>query len=564
MAGSRILIVGLDGADPLLAGRWMDDGVLPNLSRLRERGVFAPLNSTVPPATLPAWTTFMTGMNPGRHGLVDFTRKKPGEYAVEFVNATHRRTPTMWRLMSDAGLRVGVMGVPGTYPPERLNGFQIGGFDSPVATRIGRRFVDPPELHNEIDKRFGFYSVAPFQELDIRPGWHERALPALFDNLEKKIETAEWLLRRERWDCFMALFGETDTVSHHFWMFHDPDSPRYDPERAAKLGNAIRDVYVRLDRAVGQLIEAAGVDANVIVVSDHGFGGAGQWAVYLNRWLEERGWLSFRRGGGLVRLARRIGPAIAPQRLQEALFRVGGGAGANRIESQSRFGGIDFMRTLAYSEELNYFPSIRLNIEGRDPQGALKPGAADGFVKELSEALEQWKHPETGQAIVEKVLRREEIYSGLCVNEAPDLILELALDRGYSCVCLPSPPGKGPALRKLSREELPGAKNRGMNGSHRKDGIFFAAGPGIRAGANAANPGLADLAPTCLALMGMAPMDGIDAMDGRRLDEILVETKKTQRTGPVKEQETKGSQSQGASVAEQEEIRKRLKSLGYL
>jgi len=219
---------------------------------------------------------------------------------------------------------------------------------------------------------------------------------------------------------------------------------------------------------------------------------------------------------------------------------------------------------MAYSEELNYFPSIRLNIEGRDTQGALKPEKTDGFVKELSDGLLQWKHPETGERIVERVLRREEIYNGPCVDEAPDLILELALDRGYSYVCRQSPPGKGPAMRKLSRKELPGAKNRGMNGSHRQEGIFLAGGLGIQTGANAESPGLVDVAPTCLALMGIASGDSMDGMDGRCLNEILVNRDPLRSVKSPKGPREVGVQHESASEAEQEEIRKRLKSLGYL
>ena len=560
---ARVLIIGLDGADPNACERWMGEGRLPHLQRLSRRGVFCRLRSTIPPATFPAWTTFMTGMNPGRHGLFDFTRKLPGRYAVEFVNSTLRRAPTLWRLLSDAGLRVGVMGLPATYPPERLNGFQIGGFDSPVATRIARSFVEPSELYGEIDRRFGFYDIAPFQELDIRPGWHRRALPALLANLERKAEVALYLLGRERWDCFMALFGEIDTVSHHFWMFCDSSSPRYDAAGAQDLGDAIGRVYQSLDSVVGRMIEAAGQDVDSLVVSDHGFGGAGDRALYLNRWLAEQGWLAFKGGGGggLARLARRIGPTFVPQRLQEALFRLAGGKLARDIESRARFGAIDWPQTLAYSEELNYFPSIRLNIQGRDPLGALPAHGVGAFVEQLREAFSRWKDPETGEPYVARVHRREDLYAGPYVEEAPDLALELNLDRGYSYVCLQSLPGGGLAARKLRREELPGAKNRGMNGSHRPEGILLAAGPGIRPGAAARSAGLEDLAPTILSLLGVS---GGQVMDGLALTEVLVAPPAADAPTDLGAAKPEEAPTREYTAEEQQEIRRRLKSLGYL
>src|SRR4030042_2602820 len=111
----------------------------------------------MPPATYPALSPFMTGTNPGKHGLFDFTARVPGTYAIEFVNSTHRRMPTLWKILSDAGFRVGVLGMPSTYPPEHLNGYMISGFDSPVATGIGASFVWPRDLYKDIRNEVGEY-----------------------------------------------------------------------------------------------------------------------------------------------------------------------------------------------------------------------------------------------------------------------------------------------------------------------------------------------------------------------------------------------------------------------
>ena len=138
-----LLIVGLDGATLDLVEPWATDGTLPNLAQLLREGAWGPLGSTVPPATLPGWTTFMTGVNPGRHGVFDFTRRDPGDYQVRFVNATFRKAQTVWRLLSDADRRVSVLGLPGTYPPEAINGCMISGFDTPVTTRSDDSFAPP-------------------------------------------------------------------------------------------------------------------------------------------------------------------------------------------------------------------------------------------------------------------------------------------------------------------------------------------------------------------------------------------------------------------------------------
>jgi len=268
---ARFLLIGLDGLEPSLAERWMDEGRLPYLAQLRDRGSYLRCASVDPPVTYPAWTTCVTGVNPGRHGIFDFTEMTRGAYGLRFVNSTDRRAPAMWNILSAAGKRVGVLGVPGTYPPEKVNGFMVSGFDSPVATSVDRSFVYPAALYESVkDWRF-----ADFQESDIGPGWHDMALTRLLEKIAVKESIAADLLKREPWDFFIVVFGESDTVSHHFWLFHDPGSPRHQ----TGYETAIRQVYERLDHAVGTLIEAAGDDVTVGICSDHGFGGAGTGVV---------------------------------------------------------------------------------------------------------------------------------------------------------------------------------------------------------------------------------------------------------------------------------------------
>ena len=174
--------------------------------------------------TLPSWSSMLTGCNPGRHGIYDFVRRKPGTWDLEFTNATHRQVPTVHRVLSDRGARVASIAVPTTWPPDDLNGVVVSGFDSPVSTGIDGSFCHPPELYAQLQRRFGGLRFADFQETDIGAGWHEDALGALLREIPRKEGIGRWLLGQERWDLFMLLFGESDTVSHHFWMFMDERS----------------------------------------------------------------------------------------------------------------------------------------------------------------------------------------------------------------------------------------------------------------------------------------------------------------------------------------------------
>lgn len=524
----RFLLIGLDGLEPTLATRWMDEGRLPHLAALARRGAFMPCASTVPHATFPAWATCVTGVNPGRHGVFDFTRMRPGSYGIAFTNATQRRAPALWNVLSDAGARVGVLGVPGTFPPEPVNGFMVSGFDSPVSTAVSRAFVYPEALYPRVkDWRF-----ADFQETRIGPGWHARALSKLLDGVAVKECIACDLIRTESPDFFMLVFGESDTVSHHFWLFHDPQSPRHRPG----FETAIQQVYERLDQAVGRLIEAFG-DAVVGVVSDHGFGGAGTGVVHLNNWLAGRGHLAFSGDSDTgSALMKRVALAAVPGSWQGALFRKLSGAAA-RAESGARFGGIDWPRTRAFSEELNYFPSVRVNLKGREPQGTVDPADYDAFVADLCAEIEAWD-------CVAKAHPRGTIYDGPYVERAPDIVLDLALEQGYSHSCLRA--RGGPAFRRIGPNEHLGGKERGMNGNHRPDGVLMLSEP-IAAG----DASLLDVAPTVLAAMGVpAP-----SMEGRSLLGGAVEGE-----APASALRPEAEYTPG----EERELEDRLRALGYL
>ena len=562
-----IAIVGLDGATWDLARPLMDAGEMPTLRRLVAAGASGVLRSTTPPVTFPAWSSFMTGANPGKHGIFDFTRRVPGTYELAFVTSHDRRLPTMWRLLSDAGRRVAVLGVPTTYPPEPVNGIMIGGFDSPVTTGIDGSFVHPRALYDEMRAAVGPYTITDFQELRIGPGWHDAALPKILAAVDRKRDLGRWVLAREAWDVFMVLFGEADTASHHFWMFADPRSPRFDAARASRHRNALRDVYRRLDTALAAIVGALPRDATVLVASDHGFGGAGTTAVHLNRWLAERGLLRFHAGARavparIVRGARGLALRALPRGAQERAVRRRGRGLARRLEAWSRFGAINLARTAAFSEELNYAPSIWLNVRGRDPLGTVAPGRDyEALIESLRADLLAWRHPVSDARIVAAVHRRDEIYTGGCVDSAPDLVLEPALENGYSYVWLPSTGDERASVRPLAPAEYVAGKGGGMNGSHRADGLWALAGPAVARGIRAA-ASITDVAPTVLHLAGL-PVPSW--MDGRVIPGVAGEIVTAgAESGNTATLAAFAGEPSARTAGEEDELWRRLVALGYL
>ncbi len=529
-----LLVLGLDGATFDVIEPLSRAGRIPTLAAWRERGLATPLASTTPPMSFPAWSTFATGLEPGWHGLFDFTQKVDGAYRIRFANATDRQGETLWARVCRAGGSVLVLGVPATFPPEPVRGLLVSGFDAPVSTGTDARQASDPALYRRIALRVGPWMRPDLDEGAHGEGWHEQALAVLLRRIERKTAFAlaalEELRRAQgaRPDLVVIVFSESDTVAHHFWRDHDPGSPRHDPLASETRRGAVAAVYAALDAACAELRAAYGEDAPCVVLSDHGSGGSARRVVHLGRRLAEAGLLRRARGGGvgldqLARGARDLALRSLPPRLTQAIFRRARLAAAH-LESQARFGGIDWRRTLAFSEDVNTQPGIWLNLRGREAQGCVAATDAARVARDAIDCLLDWKLPD-GSAVVARALPREEVYRGPFLGRAPDVVVELGEDAGYPLVAVPTPwsDPTSVSLRLLGAGELAGGRGRGTNGTHRRHGIWIADGPGAPAWARLPEPArLVSAAPALAAAMGLAwePRDdGAAGMEsGRRLD----------------------------------------------
>jgi predicted AlkP superfamily phosphohydrolase/phosphomutase len=510
---SRVLVLGLDGAtfdviDPLIAA-----GRLPHLAAWRARGVSARLPSTIPPMSFPAWSSFLTGLGPGQHGVFDFTQKLPGAYRLRFVNASHRRGASLLASASRAGRRVLALGVPATFPPEPLDGLGVAGFDAPVSSATDPSSASDPALYRAIAARVGPWKRPDLDERAAGADWHERAVGTLLGRVETKtrfaLESLGELGRRGRAvDLAVVVFAESDTAAHHYWRDHDPDSPRHDPRASAERRNALTRVYERLDAACGELRRAFGEDALCVVVSDHGSGGAARRVIHLNRRLADAGLLRRKRTAWdrAARRARDAALRALPPGATQRLFRRAGEAAA-RVESAARFGGFDWRHTPAFSEEANTQPGVWINLRGREAAGCVAPADYERLRDEVIQALLDWKLP-SGDPVIARARRREEVYTGPLRERAPDVVVEPGLDAGYGLSLVQTPwSDSDAALRELADHELAGGRGRGMNGTHRPDGIWLADGPG----AGEAPSHLERVAPALLGALGVGwtpPDDG--------------------------------------------------------
>ena len=565
----KVVVIGLDAATWTLIRPWMAEGSMPNLARMMKDGISGTLESVLPPITPPAWTSFMTGKNPGKHGIFHFVETEHGGYAMNYANATSRRSPTVWKLLNEAGYSVGTMNIPFTYPPEPLNGFQISGMDTPSESSP---FIHPPELREELVKHLGGI------QLDLRflgaMTTDERRNQVLteMEQMDRQwTKAALYLLENHPQDVMMFVFMSIDTVQHYFWQHMDKDHFIHDAKLAPKFGNAIRKVYERLDAAAGRIIDRLPSDTAVFVVSDHGGGPVVDRTIYLNRYLAQLGLLQYKEkaASGIGALGKKIlrsGFSLLRSTLssrQKSRLAVLFPKILQKTEmAYSAFTSIDWSRTKAYcSEVLASPPSIWINLKGIKPQGIVDPADYDALVNHIIAKLAELRDPRTGKSVINRVYRRDEIFHGPFTNESADLVLDWWSENSLFST-QPSFPEDTDQPALVIREHKPSDTSE-WGGTHRLQGIVVARASALKTSAVIEDAHLIDLAPTILYLLGVSvPED----MDGRVLSHAFRPEYLAQH--PVQSGAASGtSRGDGPSGYTDEEsakVEERLQALGYL
>lgn len=547
---SHVFVIGLDGATFNLIHPFITRGYLPNLKKLIESGSWAELSSTIPPVTASAWTSFMTGKNPGKHGLFDFMQRRKSSYDLAPVSSFDRDAKAVWELASEAGKKCIVMGVPVTYPPTPLNGLMVTGMLTP---RGASDYTYPAELKEEIAQAIGEYVV--YSDEVYSKGRGHIFLDALHYSIQQRAKTAAYLLHKyDDWDLGILVFPETDTVCHGLWWAYDETHHQHTQEDAEQLRNGIRDVYRDLDAYIGELVASLPPDTTVLVMSDHGHGPLRNF-LYVNNFLKECGFLEIK--DALASQVKNIAfqAGLTPRTAYGMLLNLG--LGKLRRTMDKRRGGrgllkrfflslndVDWTRTRAYS--IGYIGEVHINLKGREPHGIVEPGAEYERVREdVMAALRELALPD-GSPLIEHMWKKEEVYQGAHLQDAPDILF------------FPK------NLETIAFGDFEFGSNKvlepsyGVSSSHRMNGILIGNGATIQANAAVSNPGLMDLAPTILHLLGLpVPRD----MDGRVLTEMLQETPEVEFGGSGELERARGG---GYSDEEEAEVVERLKDLGYL
>jgi predicted AlkP superfamily phosphohydrolase/phosphomutase len=512
----KIFVLGLDGATWDVLTPLLQDGMLPNLARLREHGVSGRLRSVFPPLSPVAWTAVMTGKNSGKHGIFEFVEHGHNPLGGTVNSSRAIQSDLLWEIAQRYGKRTVAGGVPMSYParPVRFPGFFLGDFLSPARAR---GFASDPAIFAELEEVVGPYRA---WSTAIHDGGNEAAVLAdLHTFLEQHLKAVQFLMNRCDWDLFLFDLMATDRLQHELWHVWDLThrAARARRQELESLRPKLLAFWQLLDRGIGAIEATLPPDAALLIISDHGFGPIEHY-VNFNVWLLEHGYIALENSFYVRQKHWFYRRGATPEWIYGIMSRLG--MGAHRV---SRFRGkqssfvdrlaeslflsrrhIDWSQTRAYAQ--GNFGQIFLNLKGRQPSGCVASEDARPLLDDLKSALAEILHPETGQALVEHVYERDELYDGPYAARAPDLTVVLT-DWRYRTI----------GLHDFTTNRVI-SPAFGPTGDHRLEGILIASGPAFRTRAEPQNASLLDLAPTVLHLLGI-PVP--DEMDGRILIELL-------------------------------------------
>jgi predicted AlkP superfamily phosphohydrolase/phosphomutase len=529
------LLIGVDGATFTVLDPYMEQGVMPCLAELCERGTRAVLRSIMPPLTPPAWTSLVTGKHPGQHGIFDFFQKEePGSIYFSFASSQEVKAATIWTLASEQDRRVISLNFPLNFPAPPVQGAIVPGGMMPWRQlRLG---CHPPGLFDELQTLPGFN---PREMLDMQ--LEIKAIDGCPE--DEHAEFVELHIRREqRWaevlghlmetqpaDLVAVLFDGVDKLQHLCWRFIDPACR---PERPnaweQEMIERCERYFRSLDGLIGQIVALAGPEATVVIASDHGFGPTRE-VFHVNSWLEQAGFLTW---------------APAEDAGERSDTDVGFAEMTRHVHA------LDWSRTLAYAAT----PSSQgIHIVDRIPGGEepLPEDVRAKLTQEIAEGLRQVRRPHDGSPLIEEVWTREQAFSGPFEALGPDVSMVLA-DGGTISIL--------PSETLVARRPEP-------RGHHRWEGVFLAAGPGIRTGASVDELSIVDVAPLLLHQLGLPVPDDVSGSVPTAVFEPRALERRPPRSAPAPAPPAPVSSPAAELELEPEEqaaVMERLRALGYV
>jgi predicted AlkP superfamily phosphohydrolase/phosphomutase len=549
MAEPKLIIIGLDGGTYKIIDPLISEGKLPNIKKLIDNGTRTTLRSTIPPLTAPAWVTLMTGVNPGKHGLFDFIKLNKLSYETpvtlspketcNLVHSSYYKGKTLWDIFSNNNLKTSVIMMPMTYPAWQINGYMLSGYPSP-----------------DLKKPSGYplewlSTIGPLFDLSVIKINNEDKLIAECKKLVNKVEAVliEQIINSQC-DIHCVVFSSTDFLQHYLWKYlSDIDN---------KYSDAIRNIYMEIDKSIGKIMElVSSKKTTFVVLSDHGFTSSPEKYFHINAWLIREGYLAVKHKAdcnGLMNYIlnplryRKVGLRLflrsyykyLPNNLQKKLSDI--------YYNTNQF---SWNETKAFSHRLGTVEGIVINMKGRQSSGFVEKTEYEALRNEIIEKLKDIRDDDNNLNVVKSVFKREEIYKGKFVDLVPDIIF---MTESKYCS------GVGVDKKNII-EHIPTESVVAISGVHDMDGILIMSGPNIK-GNNEIQPvGIIDVFPTILYDLQLSIPNYIDGT-------VIVNAFREEFSSvPALYFESalyEGESNSLLSENEEESMKKALKSLGYL
>ncbi len=511
---AKTIVIGMDGANWDLIEPWLADGTLPNIAALREQSSWGDMLSELPTVTVPNWKCYSTGKNPGKLGVYRFDHIDTKRRTFTVHTSRSFKSSEYWDYLNKDGIKTGVINMPTTFPPRNIDGFMVSGGPDAVEGEFRSNnipFTYPEKIQSELLERFN-YRIHP-EPMISSGNASDATLDCIYNMVESRFKTAEYLMEKFETDFTHITFFYTQALQH----FYFDAAP-------------VRKVWTIVDSHIGDYVDRG---YNIIIMSDHGIAKV-HTNFYINEWLIQNGYLSIKKSLGDFLLA--IG--ITRERLLKITNALKLTALLGRITPSFILKLIPWNTGVRKNQILNKINWEKSRIIGSTlgPLYFIDPD--DTLRNEIIDKLKNLNSPYTEAPVFKDVFKREEIYSGPCIDSAPGLV---ALQNDGVHV------NDG-----IGRGNIFSRKGHWVGENIRK-GFFLFSGENVKAGHLETPVKITDLAPTILHMNGSpVPED----MDGKVLD-IFNEESKPEYCRPI-EINSETSANDG------DEIEKRLSDLGYL
>ncbi|MFN2594016.1 MAG: alkaline phosphatase family protein [Actinomycetota bacterium] len=538
---SPAAVIGLDGAAWHLLEPLIDHGHMPRLAALRDAGAWGTLASTVPTYTPPAWTSAVTGVNPGRHGVYGFIEGNAQSERQDLMHSGKIRSAPIWKMANAQGKRIGVYNVPLTFPPQQVQGWMVSGMLTPGYGERQRGFATWDGQGGGAALEARILQWAPDYVLDVNANyeqdWRDDTLcKTALRSLEQRYRVLEGLLDMDPPDVLFTVLEGPDRLQHVYYRYMDPADPLYETPEAQAIRPSIEQCFAAMDRIVGLLADYA--TAGAVVCSDHGFT-AWEVSVHTNALLESWGLLHLKGSARAMQsgVARGLVP-IAKRFLPRKVARQAKGR---------TFSAIDWTRTKAFASPIPQ-QGVFVNLEGREPQGIVSGSDLSSVKDEIVARFQALSDP-SGKKVTDRVYRSEDVFHGDALAGAPD-VLPVLRDHRYELDDEVFHRDAFTDLRHLPR------------GVHHLNGIVIVAGPPTQTGRSISGS-VMDVTPT---LLYLAHLDVPDGLDGKVIEDAFdphaLKDRPVVTTAPLSSEA--GEEASPYSAEEEAMIEESLRGLGYL